>query len=186
MIRRIVVLLAAMLVVMGGAVQAAVAQPNLNEQDRKFLVQAHRGNLAEIRSSRLALRKSDSQDVKDIAQKLITDHTALDDKLRPVAEQADVQLPDRPNRMQREQIEKLSNLSGPAFDSAWLAAQAADHRMTLKRLDRELTNGSSSAVRKLAQDALPVIREHLRLVREARASEGPSEGASESPSESPS
>ncbi|GGQ29731.1 DUF4142 domain-containing protein [Streptosporangium pseudovulgare] len=173
MIRRIVVLLAAMLVMLGGAVQAAVAQPNVNEQDRKFLVQAHRGNLAEILSSRLALKKSDSQDIKNIAQKLITDHTTLDGKLRAVAERASVQLPGRPNEKQREQIDKLSKLSGSSFDNAWLAAQAASHRMTLKRIDQELADGSSLAVKKLAEGAKPIIREHLRLVREARASESP-------------
>ncbi|MEU6744135.1 DUF4142 domain-containing protein [Streptosporangium sandarakinum] len=182
MIRRIVVLLAAMLVVLGGAVQAAVAQPNLNEQDRKFLVQAHRANLAEILSSRLALRKSDSQDIKNIAQKLITDHTTLDGKLRPVAERAGVQLPDRPNQVQREQIKKLSSLSGSSFDSAWLAAQAASHRMTLKRIDRELADGSSPVVKKLAEGARPIIQGHLRLVREARASGSPSPSPSGSPS----
>ncbi|WP_165781448.1 DUF4142 domain-containing protein [Streptosporangium minutum] len=179
MIRRIIVLLAVATVTLGGAARAVAAQPDLNEQDKKFLVQLHRVDLTEIQAGNLAQQRSTDRSITDLGKMLVDDHTKLDESVRQVAQKAGVPLPDNPNANQREQLAELSKLTGQVFDNVWLAAMITGHRQTLDRLDQELSEGSSLEVKKLAEDARPVVREHLNLLRKAR-------GGTMSPAPSPS
>ncbi|SFK10411.1 putative membrane protein [Streptosporangium canum] len=181
MIRRIIVLLAVATVTLGGAARAVAAQPDLNEQDKKFLVQLHRVDLTAIQAGNLAQRRSTDRSITDLGKILVDDHTKLDESVRQVAQKAGVPLPEDPNANQRQQLAELSRLTGQVFDNVWLAAMITGHRQTLDRLDQELSEGSSPEVKKLAEDARPVVREHLNMLRKARG--GP---MSPSPSPSPS
>ncbi|MGV9778163.1 DUF4142 domain-containing protein [Streptosporangium sp. NPDC003464] len=183
MIRRIIVLLAVAAVVLGGTAGAIAAQPNLNEQDKKFLVQIHRVNLTEIQAGKLAQQRSTDRSISDIGKVLVDNHTKLDESVRQAAQKAKVPLPGDPNADQRDQLAELSRLTGQVFDNVWLAAMIVGHRQTLDRLDQELREGSSPEVKKLAEDARPVVREHLNLLRKAR---GGTVRPSPSPSPSPS
>ncbi|MET8337513.1 DUF4142 domain-containing protein [Streptosporangium canum] len=187
MIRRIIVLLTVAAVVLGGAAVAVAAQPDLNEQDKKFLVQLHRVDLTEIQAGNLAQQRSTDRSITDLGKTLVDDHTKLDESVRQVAQKAGVPLPDNPNANQREQLAELSKLTGQVFDNVWLAAMITGHRQTLDRLDQELSEGSSPEVKKLAEDARPVVREHLNLLRKARGGTmSPSPSGTMSPAPSPS
>ncbi len=177
MIRRIIVLLAVASVVLGGTATGVLAQPSLNQQDKKFLAQAHRSNLAEILSSKLAEKKSTDTAVRDMARKLVADHTKLDAAVRQTAQKAGVELPQTPGPKQRATLDALSNLSGAAFTRAWITAQIAGHRQTLSNINNELQDGSSAEVKKLASDAKPVVQGHLEALQKMRGA-----GAGESPS----
>ncbi|MFF5209678.1 DUF4142 domain-containing protein [Streptosporangium sp. NPDC000396] len=180
MIRRIIVLLTVAMVVLGGAAAGAVAaQPELNEQDKIFLVQIHRINLTEIQAGKLAEQRSTDRSISDVGKTLVDDHTKLDESVQQVAEKAKVPLPNNPNARQREDLAELSRLTGQVFDNAWLDAMIAGHRLALVRLEQEANMGSSPEVKKLAEDARPVVREHLSMLRKAR-------GGVMSPSPSPS
>ncbi|MER5421859.1 DUF4142 domain-containing protein [Streptosporangium roseum] len=179
MIRRIIVLLAVAAVILGGTAGAVAAQPDLNEQDKKFLVQLHRVDLTEIQAGNLAQQRSTDRSISDLGKMLVDDHTKLDESVRQVAQKAEVPLPDNPNANQRDELAELSRLTGQVFDNVWLAAMISGHRQTLERLDQELSGGSSPEVKQLAEDARPVVREHLNLLRKAR-------GGTMSPSPSPS
>ncbi|MFD0887449.1 DUF4142 domain-containing protein [Streptosporangium algeriense] len=165
-------LLATVAVVLGGGATGVLAQPGLNEQDRTFLAQAHRSNLTEIESGRLAEKKSSDQTVRDIAKKLIADHLKLDAAVQREAKQAGVTLPEQPAPKQRATLEKLSKLNGAAFDNAWIGAQFAGHRQTLAAIDTELQDGSSAAVKKVASEAKPVVQAHLEMLKKARGKGG--------------
>jgi putative membrane protein len=141
----------------------------LSEQDRMFLVAAHQGNLAEIAGGYVALAKSHNPDVRRIARRLIVDHRRLDAQVRAVARRYGVQLPNAPSEEQQRQLAAVARLSGRAFDLAWLRLQEAAHVETLALIRQELHTGQSFAVKAVAREAAPVVKEHLRMVREALA-----------------
>ncbi|MEV7008592.1 DUF4142 domain-containing protein [Streptosporangium sp. NPDC051022] len=166
MIRRIMVLLAVVFVVVGGVAGGALAKPKLNEHDKAFLAQAHRSNLAEIQAAQLAEKKSSDQSIQAIARKLVADHTQLDSQIKQTAEKVGVKLPEKPGSKQTSGLEKLSKLNGAAFNSAWVRTQIAGHRQFLANINKELREGSSPEVKKLASDAKPVIQGHLDLLQQ--------------------
>ena len=136
-------------------------------QDRRFLVAAHQGNLAEIRAGRLALARSHDPEVRHIAARLIVDHRRLDADIRALAHRHGVRLPAAPSRKQQAALAAVAAKSGPAFDVAWLRLQKRSHIQTLRLIRRELHRGHLADVRAAACTARPVVAMHLRMVREA-------------------
>ncbi|MEV4091656.1 DUF4142 domain-containing protein [Streptosporangium saharense] len=176
MMRRIIVLLATVAVVLGGGATGVLAQPSLNEQDKTFLAQAHRSNLAEIESAGLAQKKSSDQAVKTIARRLAADHLKLDAVVKRAAQQAGVTLPEQPAPKQRATLDKLSKLNGAAFNKAWIRAQIAGHRQTIAVINTELQDGSSVAIKKIATEAKPIVQGHLDMLQQASGNGGGGNG----------
>jgi putative membrane protein len=189
MVQRMLVLLALAILMLGGAatgVAAAAAQPTPNDQDSRFLVQAHRANLFEIQSGKTAQNKASDQTVRNLGQEFVNDHTKLDASVRKVATALNVTLPNRPGPKQRAMLEKVSGLNGTAFDRAWTSAQIMGHRETLAAVNTELQGGSSTEVKQVATDAKPVVQEHLNKLENARGAETGTPGSTPSASGSPS
>nr|WP_305786960.1 DUF4142 domain-containing protein [Actinoplanes lichenis] len=76
-------------------VPATAAQAAPSDQDAAYLRAAHQSNLAEIAGGKVAQQKGQSQDVKDLGARFVTDHTKLDAALRQTADQLGVDLPRR-------------------------------------------------------------------------------------------
>ena len=63
-------------------------------------------------------------------------------------------------------MDKLSSLSGTAFDKAYTKAMVSDHKKDGKEFEREAANGIDSDVKAFAAKMLPILREHLRMAGE--------------------
>jgi putative membrane protein len=143
----------------------ASAQGELSEQDRTFLVQSHQGNLAEIAAGEAAQQQAVTDVVRRHGQILITDHTALDQALQPVAQRLGVELPTAPSAEQQAELAAVKAKQGEAFDQAWTASQIAAHEKTLALGQQEIQNGTNAEVIALARAAAPVIEKHLAMLR---------------------
>ncbi len=70
-----------------------------NFSDQAFVAKALAGGDAEVQLGQLAEQKSQSQDVKQFAQKMVSDHTQMGDKwFKPVAKQLGVSEPKGPDK----------------------------------------------------------------------------------------
>ncbi|MER7128773.1 DUF4142 domain-containing protein [Streptosporangium saharense] len=150
---------------LSGTAASATAPPDANEQDRRFLVQTHQDNLAGIAAGKAAVDKGRDRDVRALGKRLVADHTKLDAEVRQVAQRLAVALPAEPTTAQRIQYNRISARSGDAFDWAWLSVAGVDRRTALARGARELAEGASPQVKRLATDAKPVLLKHLELLR---------------------
>lgn len=154
----------------------AAAPPDVNDQDRGFLTALHQGNLAEIQAGKVAERQAHSEEVREMGEALIHDHRMLDEKVKQVAGDVGVGLPGAPGAAQQAELERISAKSGAEFDRAWVEAEIVEHREDLAAGAKELSEGSSEEVKRLARDAEPIVREHLEELEEIRSGE---EGQSE-------
>lgn len=131
--------------------------------DKKFVKEAAMGGLAEVEMGKLAVQKGNSEDVKQFGQKLIDDHTKANDQLKQVASQDNIQIPTAPDKKEQEKIDKLSKLSGPAFDKAFVKDQVKDHKTDIKEFQREAQGGSEANVKTFASSTIPVLQQHLGM-----------------------
>ncbi|WP_328344259.1 DUF4142 domain-containing protein [Micromonospora sp. NBC_00421] len=153
--------LLATLVVVGlapAATAQAAAQPSA--QDTQYLQAVHQVNLAEIVTGNLAQKKGQNEQVKQLGQQFVTDHTQLDQTVQNTAQQLNVTLPNAPTADQQKVIDKLNGLNGAAFDKAWVTAELAGHVQAIQATQTEISQGSEQSVVQLAQDALPVLQAH--------------------------
>ena len=158
-IKRLGLLAALVLVGVAPAVAAqAAAQPS--QQDTQYLQAIHQVNLFEITAGDLARQKGQNQGVKDLGERLRTDHTQVDQSVREVADTLDVELPDEPTADQQAVIERLNNASGEEFDRLWVTSELNGHVQAIQATQTEISQGSEHSVVQLAQTALPILQAH--------------------------
>ncbi|MBX7265989.1 DUF4142 domain-containing protein [Micromonospora sp. Llam7] len=153
--------LLAALVLVGVAPAAAVqaaAQPS--EQDTQYLQAIHQVNLYEIAAGELAQEKAQNEQVKELAQQFVTDHTELDQSVQDLAGQLGVELPSEPTSDQQSGLDQLNNASGEEFDRLWVTQGLAGHVQAIQATQTEISQGAESQVVQLAQTALPVLQAH--------------------------
>jgi putative membrane protein len=142
---------------------------SLAAQDRDFVQKASLGNRAEIELGALASAKGNDEAVRMFGQKMVTDHQQAYDELEDIADDfsnADFRTSlDEEHQAIRDQ---LMNLSGYAFDSAYMQSQITDHQKTVALFESETTNGSEARLKAYAGKYLPHIREHLAMADSIR------------------
>ena len=144
---------------------AAFAQ--VSPQDRAWLVVAHQTNLAEIEAGTLAAQSGHAESVRNAGRMLVDEHRALDAKLQPVAKQLGVKLPDHPDAQQKAEMQRFQRESGMQFDRTWAQIEGDGHVLAIELTVKETLQGSSPQVKQLATEALPVLRRHLEVLRQA-------------------
>jgi predicted outer membrane protein len=140
---------------------------SVSTQDTQYLQQAHQTNLAEISAGKLAQQKGNSQTVKNLGAKFVTDHTKLDNSLRSVAQSLNVSLPSTPNAAQQAVFKQLQARSGTQFDNLFVTSQFAGHTVAMQANENEIATGSNQMVVKLARDSEPVIESHHQALEAA-------------------
>jgi putative membrane protein len=153
-------------------VPAAAANAAPSDQDATYLRAAHQSNLAEIAGGKLAQQKADSQRVKDLGARFVTDHTKLDQSLSKTASALGVSLPSAPNSQQQALAARYSAASGSQFDSLFVSTQMQAHMTAMQLGQTELAQGSDSQAKKVAQSAAPVIASHHSALESAARSLG--------------
>jgi putative membrane protein len=133
-----------------------------------FIQNAARGDMYEIEAGKIALQRSKTAKVKDLAQMMITDHTKMSETLKMAI--ADNHLPAAPTDQDERRKGMLDNLkaSGDSdFDLAYLHQQLAAHLETLTLMKGFQNHGDNAALKTVATNAAPIVEHHLGMVRDA-------------------
>lgn len=142
--------------------------PATNEfGERAFVSKAMEGDNTEVQLGQLAQQKSQSQDVKQLAQKLVSDHSQMNQKwFDPEAKQLGVSESNKPSKKDKKMMEKLKGLSGSEFDTQYLTMMYKDHQKDLKDYQDEANSTQDPNVKQLAQQGSKVIAQHLQLIEQ--------------------
>lgn len=140
--------------------------------DAMFMRKAAAANMAEIQAGRIALDKSSNAQVKQLAQRIIDDHTKAGDQLTSIAQRKQVSLPTEPMPMQKQEADHLKSLSGSAFDKAYAQAMVKDHRKAIKLFGMESASGSDPDLKQFASTTLPALKTHLQMAEQLPGGSG--------------
>jgi putative membrane protein len=133
------------------------------EKDKMFVRKASEGGLAEVQFGQLAAQKAQNPDVKAFGQKMVDDHTMLNDKMKPVAEQLGVTPASHLNKKDQAEYDKLSGLSGADFDKEYVADMVADHHKDLREFRHEAATAADPQLKETVTGGEKVIAEHNRM-----------------------
>ncbi len=134
--------------------------------DKRFVKDAAIGGMTEVELGKLATEKGSSDAVKQYGQKLIDDHTKSNDELKQIASAENVNIPSSLDSKHQSRIDKLSKLSGPNFDKAFLKDAVKDHEQDISEFQNEAQGGSDPNVKQFASKNLPVLQEHLTAAKD--------------------
>ncbi|MEC5159186.1 MULTISPECIES: DUF4142 domain-containing protein [unclassified Janthinobacterium] len=159
------------------AARTPAAAAPIGKGDQALLIQMAQANRAEIDAAKLAQGKTQNQEVKNFAQKMIDDHTAALQEVQQLAQAKGVGLPAEADGKHKKMEQKMSALSGDAFDRRYMAqAGVADHQKTHALLRRVQTRAKDADVKALAAKLQPTVEEHLNSVRQVNAALGKGAG----------
>lgn len=144
---------------------ALPASAALSSADRDFAMHAASGGMAEVQTAQLAQQRATSQQVKQFAQRMITDHTAANDELMQIAKQQNIDLPAQPTGKDATEEQTLRGLNGTQFDQAYARDEVSDHETDIALFRKEAQSGQDPALKAFAQKTLPTLQQHLLLAQ---------------------
>jgi len=149
----------------------------LSASDTKFMKTAAMGGMEEVELGQLAAQKASSPEVKNFGQHMVDDHSKANDQLKQLAAQKGVTLPASMSASQKQDMNRLSKLSGAAFDSAYVSMMVKDHKKDVAEFQKESKSGKDSDVKGWASTTLPTLESHLQMIEGISSSMHPSKSA---------
>ena len=152
----------------------SLGAPGQNGQqilDKQFLRSAAEGGLAEVKISTLATEKGTS-DIKDLAQKMVADHTVMNADLASVADSLGVLLPKKLNHEDQAEYDKLNGLSGKDFDTEYVTYLAKSHWQDAHNYRMEASIAVDPDLQSEVIKSLGMMREHIGLIVKTATAEG--------------
>lgn len=130
--------------------------------DQKFVDFAAQTDMVEANLGQLADSAASSQQVKDYAQMLVTDHTNDFNTLYGVATQASLTMPtaiDTPSN--KAMIAPFQKVKGAAFDKKYVHEMIAGHTKAIAIYKKEAADAQNPALKAYAEQTLPALQKHL-------------------------
>lgn len=142
----------------------AKMESKLSANDKKFLKKAYKGGREEVENGKMAKEKAKNEATKDVADRMVTDHSKANDRLEEIAKEENLDL---------SKINvKPADISGDNFDKEYLTMLKKDHEKDIAMFEKEANDtgtNEDSDVKKFAKDTLPTLKEHLQMVEDALA-----------------
>jgi putative membrane protein len=133
-------------------------------KDKIFLRKAAQGGMAEVKLGQLAAQKGSGDDVRAFGQKMVDDHTKLNNEMAPIADSMGVRLPKDLNKEDQAEYDKLNALSGNNFDMEYLSFMVKDHHKDLREFRQEAASTTDPTLQTAVASATKVIHEHTMMV----------------------
>jgi putative membrane protein len=147
-----------------GMAIAKDSQVSITEQI--FTMMAAGGGLEEVHLGKLAADQAASPEVKQLAQRLVEDHTKANQELLTIAEKKDIAVQKELDDMHEDVVELFSKLEGAAFDREYVRYQVMHHEIETAAFAVQAKEGEDPDLKAFAAKHLPILQGHLQLLRE--------------------
>ena len=137
---------------------------SLSKDDVKYATKSAQGFMSELKLGALAQERADDQRVKDFGKQMVTDHGKDMEELKGIASQKQIQLPQAMNQEQLKEAQKLSKLSGKAFDREYVKYEAKDHREDIKDQKGQLKKTADPELKQFASKELETVTGHKQKI----------------------
>jgi putative membrane protein len=148
--------------------------------DTTFAKEAAAGGMAEVKLGQLAEEKGTNSAVKDFGKRMQTDHSKAGKELGDVASKDGLTLPSMMDKQDEATYNRLSKLSGAAFDRAYARDMVMDHEKDIAAFKKEATTGKNPDVKNFASQTLPTLESHLQQAKAMLKSVGVTESSKNS------
>jgi putative membrane protein len=134
--------------------------------DTAFIREVRTDNQVEIRLGNVAEKRASNSAVKQFAQKMVSDHTTLNNQWGSVATRNGLTAPANLDAAQQQLVSRLSSLSGAEFDREYMGSMVQAHQEAVATFQRLGPSAQSPEVRQLASSGLPILQQHLTMAQQ--------------------
>jgi putative membrane protein len=130
------------------------------------------GNLYEVRLGQVAERKAVNAAVKRFAQRMIDDHSKMQNGWTTLASSNGFPITPELDAGDKAKVDQLEQLSGAEFDRAYMNLMIQGHQDAVNRLEGEARTANSAQVRAQLTNYLPVYQQHLSMAQQVGSQVG--------------
>jgi putative membrane protein len=149
----------------------APGQTGQQMMDKQFLRAAAENGLADVKLGSLAVEKG-GPGVKELAQKMVDDHTTMNREMGAVADSLGVMLPRKINKESQTEYDKLNGLSGKDFDAEYLTFMAKEHYSDLHAFHMEASVAADHELALEVVKGMGMMHQHLGLIGNVAKDQG--------------
>jgi len=146
------------------AADNTTTKSKLSMADKKFVKKAYKGGMEEVENAKMAKEKAKNDATKEVADRMISDHTKANEELMNIAKEENLDL--------SKTEAKAMTASGDNFDKEYLTMLKKDHEKNIAAFEKEANDTGTkedSDVKAFAKKTLPTLKEHLQMVEDALA-----------------
>lgn len=173
------VLSAVCCIALGSVAMAAPKKPAAGAPmtDQQFVNFAAQTDMVEANLGQLAQNVAAAQPVKDYGQMLVTEHTKDFGQLNAAAQQANLTVPNAIDAQHdKTLIKPMEKLKGAAFDRRYTQEMIAGHTKAIAVYKKEAADAQNPAIKSYAEQALPVLQQHLQGAKDLAKSKSSAKG----------
>jgi putative membrane protein len=143
-----------------------------------MLSQLNVANMTEIQVAGMAAKKATSAQVKQVAKKLVTDHTMNESQLKALAKKLKVDLTSAQggNVMAADSAalpSDLQGVSGKQFDQAFVRHEVEDHQSNIEKIRNQMIPAASNPqVKAFLQKTVTAMEGHLAALKRVQQQVG--------------
>ena len=159
--------------VRGHASQAAAAQGKPEAEEKKkrdsgFTFETVANQYGEIKLAELAVRRSRTPEIRKLAERIITDHSASLNELKTLAQTRHFAVPVEENDASKKMLEKISHSSATEFDEQWCAQLIGMHDESIGKFQERLNDTADQELKTYIGTILPLLKDHLKSLKRYR------------------
>jgi putative membrane protein len=136
----------------------------MSQKDVNFIQKAAGGGAQEVANGKMAETQAKSAEVKNIAARMVADHTRLNKELTALANRKGVTF--------STGGVKAQNLGSGNFDALYLKWLEEVHRADIADFERAAKSSDDSELKAWASKSLPTLKQHLAMVQSAEKKAG--------------
>jgi putative membrane protein len=141
-------------------------------RDKQFLRKAAEAGIADVELGKLAAERGNTADVKAFGQKMVDDHSTLNQQIATVADGLGLRLPKTMNSAGKAEYDKLKALSGEDFDKEYVTYMSKANHEAFRDYRTEATSATNENVKELIGKAAPMVRDHSMAIDKIGRDEG--------------
>lgn len=138
------------------------------KQDATFLVEAYSYGIMLMQYSELALLKAQTPALKSFVEQSATWHKKLNDEIKQIAAQKEVELPEVPGDDVQRYMDKLSALPPAEFEPQYLKVISDIQRNMISQYETASDEAMDMNTRNWAAQTLPYMQAHAQAVEELK------------------
>ncbi|WP_425246764.1 DUF4142 domain-containing protein [Streptomyces sp. NEAU-NA10] len=136
----------------------------LSALDRDFVTKVRLAGLWELPAGQQAQQKGTTEAVRAAGRHLVEGHTFLDERVRSVAAQLGLALPNEPTDQQKGWLEELNAAQGVDYDRKFANILRVAHGRVFSVVAQVRAGTQNALVRQLADDANTTVLDHITVL----------------------
>jgi putative membrane protein len=127
-----------------------------------FVQKAAQSGMTEVELGKLALSKTQSEEIRSFADRMVKDHSKANTELMGIVSRKQYQAPKELDAEHKSHVTSLSGKSGNAFDAAYAEHMRMAHGKAVA-LFTDATKSSDADLAAFAQKTLPTLEQHKKM-----------------------